>query len=103
MPNLIKKLIYIDKVGDWFYNDSEKIFYLLGYNLVEVMLTSFALQLQCSKLDRVGLFSVHFRPNQIPGMRFTNLKTLLSLLLTGTFPMKNSTRREKCDSRGWWI
>ena len=34
---------------------------------------------------------------QHSGVRFTNLKTLLSLLWTGT--RKNSTTREKCDSR----
>ena len=38
-----------------------------------------------------------------PGGRFSNLKALLSLLLTGTFQIKNSTRRENCDSGGWWI
>ena len=37
------------------------------------------------------------------GVRFTNTKTLLSYLLTGTLLMKNSTSRENCDSRAWWI
>ena len=35
----------------------------------------------------------------VPGMRFTNIKTLLSKSLTGTFPMKNYTSKENCDSR----
>ena len=35
------------------------------------------------------------------GMRFTNTKTLLSYLLTGTFLMKNSTSRENYDSKAW--
>ena len=37
------------------------------------------------------------------GVRFTNIKTQLSFLWTGTFPMKNFTSRDKSDSRGWWI
>ena len=40
---------------------------------------------------------------QITWARFTNVKTLLSLSLTGSFPMKNSASREICDNRGWWI
>ena len=32
-----------------------------------------------------------------------HLKTLLSFLLTGTFPLKNPTRRDKCVRKGWWI
>jgi hypothetical protein len=41
--------------------------------------------------------------NRLPGLRFSNFKTLLSLSLTSTFIIKNSARREKCDSRFWWI
>ncbi len=36
-------------------------------------------------------------------LRFTNFETLLSLSSTITFPIKNSDRRKKCDSRAWWI
>ena len=39
----------------------------------------------------------------MPGVRFTNTKTLLYYLLTGTLMMKNLTSRENCDSRVWWI
>ena len=35
------------------------------------------------------------------GVRFTNIKTLLSLSLTKSFPMKNYASRENCDSGGW--
>ena len=37
----------------------------------------------------------------MPGVRFTNTKTLLSYLLSGTLLMKNFTSRENCDSRAW--
>ena len=37
----------------------------------------------------------------VPGMRFTNIKTLLSKSLTGTFPIKNYASRQNCDSRAW--
>jgi hypothetical protein len=36
-----------------------------------------------------------------PGLRFINTKTQLSLTLTGTFTIKKSAGREKCDSRAW--
>ena len=39
----------------------------------------------------------------IPGARFTKVKSLLSLSFTGTFPVKNYSSRENCDSRAWWI
>ena len=35
------------------------------------------------------------------GVRFTKLKNIP--FLTGNLIMKNSTKREKCDSRDWWI
>ena len=35
------------------------------------------------------------------GARFTKTKSLISYSLTGTFPIKNSTSRENCDSRAW--
>ena len=38
---------------------------------------------------------------KIPGSRFTKFKSLLSYSLTGTFSMKNSARRENCNSRAW--
>ena len=34
-----------------------------------------------------------------PGAIFINVKSSLSQSLTGTFPIKNSTSRENCDSR----
>jgi hypothetical protein len=39
----------------------------------------------------------------ITWLRFTNFKTLLTLSLTSTFPIKNSAGRENCDSRAWGI
>ena len=35
------------------------------------------------------------------GLRFTNIKTLLSLSLTGSFPMKNYASIENSDSGAW--
>ena len=50
----------------------------------------------------------HVLPSEVwntksPGARFTKVKSLLSYSLTGTFPIKNFTSRENCESRAWWI
>jgi hypothetical protein len=39
----------------------------------------------------------------LSGLRFASFKTLLSQCLISTFPIKNSARRENCDSRAWGI
>ena len=39
----------------------------------------------------------------LPGVRFTNIKTLLSKSLTCSFPMENYDSKDNCDSRAWWI
>ena len=37
------------------------------------------------------------------GLKFIKIKSLLSQSLSGNFPIKNSTSRENCESRAWWI
>ena len=56
-------------------------------------------------LEKLGLLIFVLGPIQSWnfGVRINNLKTLLSLLWTGIFPIKNSTKREKCNCRGRWI
>ena len=52
------------------------------------------------------IFSIHVTESNgkgWTGARFTNTKNLLSHLLTGALLMKNSTSRENCHSRAWWV
>ena len=44
-----------------------------------------------------------WRPTSESGVKFTNIKTLLSYFLTATFPMKNYASVENCDIRASWI
>jgi hypothetical protein len=62
------------------------------------------LQILCNLIYGRSLSCLYQRIfNTVSWLRFNKFKTLLSLSLTTTFPIKKFARGEKCDRRAWWI